>query len=180
LDGNPRWAGIPELDIAGPKAIVDYLRAYGPATAKHVRYWLGESLGAGKFIGGWLASLKERLTPVKIDGSEALVLREDFDALMSTPVSNAVRLLPAHDQWVMGPGTSDVNLVPKKIRAQVSRGANFVIFGGFVAGIWSVADDTLMITWSDKRKAPKEQIAEEVERLALILGRPLDWAIERK
>jgi hypothetical protein len=55
-----------------------------------------------------------------------------------------------------------------------------VIFGGFVAGIWSVADDTLMITWSDKRKAPKEQIAEEVERLALILGRPLDWAIERK
>jgi hypothetical protein len=180
LDGNPRWAGIPELDVAGPKAIQDYLRAYGPATNKHLRYWLAESLGAGKFLRAWLASLKDRLAPVKIDSDEAYVLRDDLEQLMSAPISNAVRLLPAYDQWVMGSGTSDTNIVPPKLRQQVSRGANLVIFGGRISGTWSVAEDTLIIAWADQRKAPKEQLAEEIERLSTILDHRLKWTIKRQ
>lgn len=177
LDRNPRWSGIPDLDIAGPKAIVDYLRTYGPATAKNLRYWLGESLGASKFIRAWFASLKDRLAPVEIEGSEAFVLREDLEQLMSTPKSNAVRLLPAYDQWVMGPGTSDTNIVPPKLRLLISRGANPVILAGRVLGTWSVAGDAVTIAWFDKGKAPKEQIAQEAERLSTILDRPLKWTI---
>src|SRR5262249_8976388 len=48
LDGNPRWAGIPDLDAAGLWAVEAYFRGYGPATPDHLRYWLGEGLGAGR------------------------------------------------------------------------------------------------------------------------------------
>lgn len=180
LDRNPRWSGIPNLEIAGPKAIEDYFRTYGPATAKHLRYWLGESLGAVRLIRSWLASLSDRLALVKIEGSEAYVLRENLGQLMSTPKSNAVRLLPAYDQWVMGPGTSDTNIVSPKLRPQISRGANPVIVAGRVLGTWLVAGDAVTIAWSDQRKAPKEQIAQEVERLSTILDRRFSWTIERQ
>jgi hypothetical protein len=180
LDRNPRWSGIPNLEIAGPKAIEDYLRTYGPATAKHLRYWLGESLGAVRLIRSWLASLSDRLALVEIKGSEAYVLRENLEQLMSTPKSNAVRLLPAYDQWVMGPGISDTNIVPAKLRPLISRGANPVIVAGRVLGTWSVAGDAVTIAWSDQRKPPKEQLAKEIERLSTIKGRRFSWTIERQ
>lgn len=180
LDRNPRWGGIPDLDVAGRQAIVDYVRAYGPATAKNLRYWLGEGLGAGKQILAWLASLTDRLAVVKIEGGEAYVLPENLEQLMSTPTTNAVRLLPAYDQWVLGPGTADANVVPPDLRAQISRGMNPVIVAGRVSGTWSVAEDTVMIAWSDKWKPLKEQLAEEIERLSTILDRPLKLKIERR
>jgi hypothetical protein len=179
LDGNARWAGIPELDFAGPKAIEDYLHVYGPATEKNLHYWLA-GLGAAKFIRPWLKSLKDRLATVKIEGGEAYVLRNDLETLQSALETNVIRLLPAYDQWVMGPGTFDTNIIPKEIRAPVSRGANIVIFGGRLAGSWTVANDTVTIIWSDKRKAPKEEIANEVKRFAPILERSLDWTIGRQ
>ena len=30
LDNNPRWRGIPDLDEAGPRAVMAYFRTYGP------------------------------------------------------------------------------------------------------------------------------------------------------
>ena len=48
LDTNPRWHGIPNVDDAGPRAILAYLRTYGPATLDHVHYWLGNGLSAGR------------------------------------------------------------------------------------------------------------------------------------
>jgi hypothetical protein len=178
LDRNPRWTGIPDLDFAGPKAIEDYLRTYGPATAKHLQYWLGASLGAGKLIRSWLASLRDRLALVEIEGAEAYVLPENLEQLMSMPKTNAVRLLPAYDQWVMGPGTSDTNIVPPELRPLISRGANPVIVAGRVSGTWAVGEDTVTIAWSDQRKAPKKQLAEEIERLSTILDRRLKLVIE--
>ena len=78
LDRNPRWAGIPDLDEAGTRAVEAYFRAYGPATPDHVHYWLGEGLGAGrKRIRSWLAALGDRLVTVDVDGEPAQVLAED-------------------------------------------------------------------------------------------------------
>jgi ketosteroid isomerase-like protein len=48
LDRNPRWAGLPDLDEAGMAAVEAYFRAYGPATPDHVRYWVGDGLGAAR------------------------------------------------------------------------------------------------------------------------------------
>jgi hypothetical protein len=73
LERNPRWAGVPDVDEAGMRAVEAYFRAYGPATPDHVHYWLGEGLGAGrKRIQSWIAGFGERLAEVDIDGEPAL------------------------------------------------------------------------------------------------------------
>ena len=65
LDSNPRWAGVPDLDEAGMRAVEAYFRTYGPATPDHVHYWLGEGLGAGrKRIRSWIAGFGDRLVEV--------------------------------------------------------------------------------------------------------------------
>lgn len=98
LDDNPHWAGVWDLDEAGPHAIASYFRAYGPATAEHLHYWLGNGLSAGrKRLRSWLTALQDRLTAVDIEGETAYVLGEDFDELVATPATDAVRLLPGHD-----------------------------------------------------------------------------------
>ena len=105
LDRNPRWAGLPDLDEAGMRAVETYLRAYGPATLDHVHYWLGNGLGAGrKRIQSWIAGFGDRLAALDIDGESTYILRENLGDLAATPATSAVRLLPGYDQWVLGPG----------------------------------------------------------------------------
>ena len=156
LDHNPRWAGLPDLEEAGRRAVEAYFRAYGPATPDHVHYWLGEGLGAGrKRIRSWIAGFGDRLTAVDVDGETAYVLREDLEDLSATPATTAVRLLPGHDQWVLGPGTADAHVVPPGQRTPVSRGANLVVAGGVVAGTWSVTDDQVVAAWFAEAGPPR-------------------------
>jgi Winged helix DNA-binding domain len=180
LDRNPRWAGVPDLDEAGTRAVQSYFRAYGPATPDHVHYWLGEGLGAGrKRITSWIAGLGDRLTRVDIDGEPAYVLREDLEDLTATPATTAVRLLPGHDQWVLGPGTADAHVVPRARRTLVSRQANIVVAGGVVSGTWSLTDDQVVTAWFAEAGPPaREALAEEVARLATILDRPLRSTVQ--
>lgn len=175
LDGNPRWAGLPDLDEAGTRAVEAYFRTYGPATPAHVHHWLGEGLSAGrKRIRSWIAGLGDRLATVDLDGEPAHVLSEDLDELTATPATTAVRLLPGHDQWVLGPGTADPHVVPPAQRALVTRRANLVTVGGVVSGTWTLADDQLVTTWFTPPAPPaRSGLAEEVARLATILDRPL-------
>jgi hypothetical protein len=180
LHSNPRWAGVPELEEAGMRAVELYFQVYGPATPDRVHYWLGEALGAGrKRIQSWIAGFGDRLAAVDVDGEPAYVLREDLEELASTTATTATRLLPAHDQWVLGPGTADAHIVPPARRALVSRGANIVIVGGVLAGTWSVAEDQVAVAWFAEAAPPaREALAREVERLAAILGRPLQWQVQ--
>jgi len=180
LDLNPQWAGLPDLDQAGMHAVEAYFRAYGPATPAHVHYWLGAGLGAGrKRIRSWIAALDERLAAVNIDGDTAYVLREDLDELAATRASTAVRLLPGRDQWVLGPGTADVHVVPPARRRLVSRQANLVIVGGVVSATWTLSDDHLVAAWFTEASSPShEALAEEVARLATILERPLQLRVQ--
>jgi hypothetical protein len=180
LDTNPRWAGVPDLDEAGTRAVEAYFRAYGPATPDHVHYWLGEGLGAGrKRIQSWVTGLGDRLAAVDIDGQPAYLLREDLDALAATPATTAVRLLPGYDQWVLGPGTADTHVVPPARRTLVSRGANIVIVGGVVSGTWSLADDHVVAAWfAEVGPPPRDALADEVARLATILDRPLQASVQ--
>lgn len=173
LDANPRWAGLPDLDGAGRRAIEIYLSAYGPATAAHLEYWLAEGLSAGrKRVLSWWASLADRMAEVSVDGKSAYVLREDLDGLLAARPNDAVRLLPVYDQWVMGPGTADVQVTPAAGRALVSSGANVTIVSGVVAGTWTLKGDALKVEWFDKKKAPvSAALANEVERAGKVLGR---------
>lgn len=180
LDTNPRWAGLPDLDDAGRQAVETYFRAYGPATERHVHYWLGEGLGAGrKRIQSWITGFGDRLAAVDIDGETAYVLREDLDELTATTATSAVRLLPGHDQWVLGPGTADPHVVPPARRKLVSRKANLVIAGGVVSGTWTVSGDQLVTGWfAEAGEPPKAALAEEVQRLAAILDQPLRSTVQ--
>lgn len=180
LDSNPRWAGVPDLDEAGQRAVEAYFRAYGPATADHVYYWLGAGLGAGrKRIRSWIAGFGDRLAAVDIDGEPAYILREDLEDLAATPATRAVRLLPGFDQWVLGPGTADAHVVPPARRSLVSRQANIVIVGGVVSGTWSLTGDRVVTAWfAEVGPPPREELAEEVARLATVFDRPLQSTIQ--
>ena len=179
LDGNPRWAGIPDLDEAGPRAVGAYFRAYGPATAGHLQYWLGACLGAGrKRIQTWIAGFGDRLAAVDIEGESAYVLGEDLPGLAGTSPTIAVRLLPGYDQWVLGPGTADEHIVPPRRRSLVSRQANVVISGGVVSGTWALTHDRVAVAWfAEGGPPPMERLADEVARLATILDLPLQLSV---
>ena len=171
LDGNPRWKGIPELDDAGPRAITAYFRSYGPATFDHIHYWLGNGLSAGrKRLDRWLTELGDELVAVDVEGTTAYVVREDAESLAAAQPSTAVRFLPGHDQWVMGPGTKDAHVIPPTMREAVTRKANPVLVGGVVRGTWSAKKGEQKIAWQDGAPRPHDEIEAETVRLADVLG----------
>ncbi|MCY7400349.1 MAG: winged helix DNA-binding domain-containing protein [Nocardioides sp.] len=174
LDDNPRWGGIPDLDEAGPRAVAAYFASYGPAPLDNLHHWLGDGLSAGRTrIKSWLAALGDRLVLVDIDGTEAYVLCEDVDQLLAAEASDAVRLLPGHDQWVMGPGTKDVHVTPPALRELMTRKANPVVLGGVVCGTWTRKGDDLTVTWRDGRPRPDSAVRLGAERLGEFLERDL-------
>lgn len=174
LETNPRWGGIPDLDIAGPRAIRAYFSVYGPASLDNLDHWLAKGLSAGrKRLGGWLDDLGDELVPIDIEGGLAHVARQDVDALERAEPSEVVRFLPGHDQWIMGPGTNDGHVTPPSHRDLMTRKANPVIRGGVVCGTWTRARDTVTVTWLDEGRRPEAAIADEVDRLAQMLGRDL-------
>jgi hypothetical protein len=169
------WSGIPELEDAGPQAIRAYLAAYGPASAEHLQYWLGEGLSAGRNrIAGWISRmLADEIVTVNVDGDELLVLAEDADELMSQRASPMVRLLPGLDPWILGPGTADQRVVPSDRRTEITRGANPVIVDGRVAGTWKIIKNVLTVS-THAGALSRDGLDAERARLAKVLGRELD------
>ena len=173
LERIPRWAGLPSVDDAGRMAVEAYVRTYGPTTAARVQYYLGEGLSAGrKALRGWLDDLSDdRLIVVDVEGEDLLVCADDLDDLTATTAAAAIRLLPAADPWVMGPGTADTHVVPAARRQLVTRGANIVLAGGVVAGTWTRKAGTLTVVWLDQtRPADHDLLGNEATRLASTLG----------
>ncbi|WP_152192786.1 DNA glycosylase AlkZ-like family protein [Georgenia satyanarayanai] len=178
LEANPRWPGLPDLEDAGPRAVRAYLRGYGPAGPDRLRYWLGEGLGAGRRVRRWLDSLDDAVT-VDVDGEPVVVLAEDVDDLTAARPTDVVRLLPGHDQWVLGPGTADAHVVPPAHRPAVTGGANVVVAGGVVTGTWTTRADDVTVTWSgDAGSPPMPALEAEVGRLGELLQRPLRATVQ--
>jgi hypothetical protein len=180
LDDVPGWAGIPDLDEAGPTVLAAYFRTHGPATPDRVHDWFGKGLGAKRrAITRWLEQLDGRLEPVSVEGDRVLALREDLDDLRTTPASTSVRLLPGRDPWVMAPGTSDTRVVPAARREAVSRSANLVVSRGVLAGTWTLRGERLDIAWfQESGRVPRTALDREAVALGQLLTRPLDVAVE--
>lgn len=174
-----QWAGLPDIDDAGRRAVEAYIRTYGPTSPDGVQYYLGAGLSASrKALRGWLDDLSDDLVTVDIDGDNLLLFADDANDLASTDVSSTVRLLPAADPWVMGPGTADPHVVPPAHRQPVTRGANLVLAGGVVAGTWMRKSGTLTVAWFDAANPPDpDLLGEEASRLAAVLGTELDLSV---
>ena len=155
---SPHWRGLPEVDDAGRRAVLLYLAGYGPATQDNLSYWLVGGLSAGRRrLDRWLRELAGEVAEVSVDGRPMLHLRDQLDALTHAQVAlEELTLLPGHDQWVLGPGTSDERVVPAGHRPAVTRGANLLLRAGRLAGSWSLSTrGGLVVSWfeSDARGA---------------------------
>src|SRR3954469_11914150 len=80
--------------------------------------------------------------PGRAGRGRALRRTEDVDALVDATPTDTLRLLPAFDPWVLGPGTADPHILDPARRAAVSRAAGWiapvVTSGGLVVGTWDV------------------------------------------
>jgi hypothetical protein len=175
---SSHWTGVPDADQAAPAAIVAYLRAYGPATIDSFANWLaGGWFGKGQ-IRTWFSALGDRLVEVEVDGEGQYVLAEDIDELAAARPTNAVRLLPSFDQYVLGPGTADAHVVPASRRHEVSKQSGWIspvaVASGAVAGTWQLEAGEVRVAWfAEAGRRPRPGLEAEVERLSSILHREL-------
>lgn len=173
FDQLPGWTGLLELDQAGPQAILDYLRAYGPATSGHLQYWLGEGLSAGRRrVERWTNELGDRIASIDVEGDPAYCLPGHAVEISATQPDGAIHLLPGLDQWVLGPGTADTHIVPADLRPLVTRGANLVLHEGLVAGTWKMEKTVIAVTVSGEGRIPSAALTEAAERVATLIHRP--------
>ena len=56
-----------------------------------------------------------------IGSQRAFARSEDVEDMLGTTANGTVRLLPAFDQYVLGPGTSDSHVIPPAHRPDVSQ-----------------------------------------------------------
>ena len=175
---SPHWAGVPEPDAAAPRAILSYLAAFGPATAKPFGAWISRGRIGTRSLRAWFKDLGDRLVEVELDGEQAYVRAEDVDELASTKPSTAVRLVAGFDQWVLGPGTDDTRIIAAPRRRAVSKQSGWiapaVLAGGVVAGTWELDGDVARITWfKENGRIPRKSLEAEASRLSIIFGRDL-------
>jgi hypothetical protein len=176
---SKRWGGVPEPDDGAPRAIAGYLGAFGPATVEEFGAWISRGRVAKKELRRWFSALGNRLTEVEVDGEKTFVLTEHLDQLAAAKPTETLRLLGGFDQWVLGPGTDNVHVLPAPRRWAVSKQSGWiapvVVLGGVVAGIWEPDGAVARIAWfAEAGKPPRKAIEAEVVRLSAILGRELE------
>lgn len=179
---SSRWAGVPDPEEAAPAAMLAYFGAYGPATIEAFGRWLAGGWFGKRRLRTWFDALGKRLAEVDVEGRRAHVLAEHLDELASTKPTPAVRLLPGFDQYVLGPGTSDTQVLPAARRAAVSKQSGWispvVVAGGVVRGTWELDGDRLAVAWfREAGRPPRKALAAEIERLSSMLDRGISVSI---
>ncbi|HEX2194260.1 MAG TPA: winged helix DNA-binding domain-containing protein [Candidatus Limnocylindria bacterium] len=174
---SPRWRGLPPIEEAAPAAIEAYLGAYGPATIDNFHSWT-QWTASKRMLRSWWNAERDRMAEVELDGERAFVMADDLDSLLAAQPTDAVRLVPGFDQWVLGLGTNDPHVVPPARRSAVSRQSGWispaVLAGGVVSGTWQLEGDTVRVEWFlEAGSAPNAALDEEVARLSRIVGRSL-------
>jgi hypothetical protein len=177
----PGWPGLPTPDEAARHAIPAYLGAYGPASVEAFGQWLSRGATSKPVLRRWFTDLGSELSTVDVAGSTMYIRTADVDDLIATHPRNVVRLLPGFDQYVLGPGTGDPQIIPADRRAQVSKAAGWispvVVVNGRVAGIWTVVGSDLSVTLFDD--VPQAKLQAEAVRVGERLGEKLRLAVIR-
>ncbi len=172
------WSGLPAPDDAAPVVIESYLGAHGPASAATFDQWLSRGASKKAQLGDWFARLGSRLTVVEVEGQPLYARREDLDDLRAARSDDTVRLLPAFDQFVLAPGTSDVRIITAGRRAAVSKAGGWispvVVARGRVVGTWQVTDQQIDIAlFAEEGDISRRALDDEVQRVAALSGENL-------
>ncbi|PZF99164.1 DNA glycosylase AlkZ-like family protein [Micromonospora deserti] len=173
----PDWPGLPDPDEAAARVVPAWLGAYGPASAETFDQWLSRGGSKRAALRGWFTRLVEagELAPVTVDDRPAYARAADLDGLAEARPDDVVRLLPAFDQWVLGPGTKDTTIIPTARRAAVSRAAGWispvVVHRGRVVGTWEARDgEPVVDLWPESGPVPAEPLDAERARLRAYLS----------
>ena len=174
------WPGLPDPDDAAGRVIERYLSAFGPATPEAFNQWLLRGATPRATLRRWFTELGERITPVDVEGSPGYVRTADLDALTTVDPHPVIRLLPGFDQYVLGPGTADPQVVPPQYRAEVSRAAGWIapviVQNGRVTGTWAADAGRPDLTFFEPAGQPgpgpaADLLGAEIQRLSALLIR---------
>lgn len=165
-----------DVDAVGRELVRRYLHSYAPVSEENLRYWLNAGLSVpNRRVMTWLDQLDAEIATVRIDGRNRFVLASDREELTGADPDGSVRLLPCFDAWILGPGTADPLTVPPAQRVKLSSGADFLIAGGVVSGLWRKKGNRLTVeVFPDRPEVPREAIDVEIHRLGRVLGEDLD------
>src|SRR5690606_12892363 len=137
----PDWRPPPDPEAAAAHVIPAYLGTYGPAPLDSFEQWLYRGALRKSLLRSRVTALGDRLVEADSEGERAYARAEDVAEIEATePAAGPVRLLPAFDQFVLGPGTKDTRIIPAARRAEISKTAGWispvVVAAGRVAGTW--------------------------------------------
>jgi len=170
--------------VAAHPVVPNYLGAYGPTTPEVFDQWLCRGATRKATLRGWFGSLVDAGTVVRVevDGHPAYARAVDVDEIADAEPFDEVRLLPAFDHYVLGPGTNDTRLIPAARRGAVSRAAGWispvVVHRGRIAGTWDIADGTVDVTlFAEAGRVPTDGIEAEAARLGAYAGTDLPVSI---
>lgn len=178
------WPGLPDPNAAAHSVIPAYLGVYGPASPETFDNWLLRGGSKRSTLKGWFAELVDAGTVVEVDvdGASAYARADDVEDIAGSKPFDDVRLLPAFDQFVLGPGTKNVHIIAATRRAQISKTAGWIspvmVWRGRVAGTWEANDETLQVAcFKESGKPPKKQIEAEAARIESFTGAKLSLRI---
>ncbi|MET7399179.1 crosslink repair DNA glycosylase YcaQ family protein [Dactylosporangium sp. NPDC005572] len=168
----PGWTGLPDPESAAGTVIPSYLGAYGPASPATFDQWLIRGASKKAVLKGWFAALTSAgvLSEVDVEGEVLYARTEDLPSLAAPEPFDEVRLLPAFDQFVLGPGTSDTRVVPAARRAEISRAGGWIApviaYRGRVCGTWErTAGGVTLNPFPEQGPLPKRSVDAELARL---------------
>lgn len=178
----PGWAGIAEPAEAAELVLSAYLGAHGPARLGNLDQFLSRGLLGKRTLRQWLDGMAQ-VRVAEVEGEPCYLLAEHEDEIAASPPVESTLLLPAFDQYLLGPGTTDPQLVPSRHRPAVSRPGGWiapvVVHGGRVAGTWERDQDVVTVVPFDDVRLPERELAAAVSSLAERLGHELSLSIGR-
>ena len=178
------WGGLPEPERAARLVIPAYLGAFGPASMETFDQWLIRGGSRKAALRSWFTALAGdgEIVPVEVDGEPAYARAADADEIAATGPCADVRLLPAFDQYVLGPGTTNTQIIDPARRGEISKAAGWispvVLASGRVAGTWETRDTALdVVLFTEAGRVPAAAIEEEAAHLETFLGTSLTVSI---
>jgi winged helix DNA-binding protein len=161
------------------------LAVHGPMTREDFGRWWGERSAAK--AGRHIKALGDEVRTVTLpDDGHAWILARDHDDLLNAEPPQAVRLLPAFDQWVIAATRHAAHLMAADRTADVYRPQGWltavVLVDGRIEGTWAwerkggrvVIEVNL---WVDGATTTRKAIEEEAARVAAYLGAELELLV---